>query len=88
MIYLHLLSIPLAFLIAMGKGRKYFLWSIFAVFVGVWALIPLFLLKAKPIKPIVLPAFMQNKVLDSYVRREFKNINTVEDLTKETPNNS
>jgi len=88
MSWINLISIPFMALLAFGKGRGYIFWSITAFFIGFWAFIPLSMLKVKPIKEVVLPTFLKNTVIMKYAKNDMKDINTVDDLLKETPNNS
>ena len=86
--WINLLSIPFIALLAFGKGRGYIFWSITAFFIGFWAFIPLSMLKVKPMKEIVPSENVKRVLVNSFAKRQMKGINTVEDLIKETPNNS
>ena len=88
MSWINLISIPFMALLAFGKGRGVIFWSVVSFFIGFWAFIPLSMFKVKPMKEIVLPSYMKNTVIANYSRGSMKNINTVDDLLKETPNNS
>jgi hypothetical protein len=88
MSWINLLSIPFIALLAFGKGRGYIFWSILAFFIGFWAFIPLSMLKVKPMKEIVIPGYLKNTVIANFSRSSMRGINTVDDLLKETPNNS
>lgn len=85
MSWINLLSIPLVALLAFGKGRGYIFWSITAFFIGFWAFIPLSMIKAKPMKEIVPSAKVKTMLVNRFVKRQMKDIYTVEDLLKKTP---
>ena len=88
MSWINLLSIPLVALLALGKGRSYIFWSVVAFFIGFWTFIPLSIIKAKPMKEIVPSDKVKKVIVNNFAKRQMKGINTVEDLLKETPNNS
>ena len=88
MSWINLISIPFMALLAFGKGRGYIFWSIVAFFIGFWAFIPLSMLKVKPMKEIVPSEKVKKVIVNNFAKRQMKGINTVEDLLKETPNNS
>lgn len=88
MSWINVICVPFVFLLAMGKGRGYKMWSIIALFCGLYTFIPLLLLRTKAMKEIVPSENVKKVIVNNYVKRQMKGINTVEDLIKETPNNS
>ena len=76
--YLWMLVVAL---FAIRQGRNVYVWTFIAYFTGLFALIPLALLTKKPKKPIkeLSPATM-DKLEAYFAKRQFKNINNVNDL--------
>ena len=70
---------------AYAFGRNMIGWALAAAILGAWVLIPLFMLKSKPIKEIT-PETM-DKLQGVIIKKQMKSVNTVDDLFKqlETP---
>jgi hypothetical protein len=77
----------LAGVIAFNAGRGVFRWTIAAYFFGWMVFIPLLLMPMKKEKHLARMAFINNKSEEYIVGKEFKSVETVDDLFKqlETP---
>lgn len=74
--WLHILAVILAPLMAFVAGRSVIFWSLCAIFFGIFALIPIILLPLKGPKPI--PAFIYRGVIRSDFRKWSKSIDGVD----------
>lgn len=79
--------IVLAGLTAFVTGRNVIGWTIATFFFGLFALIPLAFLSTKQDKFQQRQGFIREKTEEHLVKKEFKGVNTVDDLFKqlETP---
>ncbi len=79
--------VVLAGLTAFVSGRNVIGWAIATYFLGVFALIPLVFLSTKQDKFQERQGFIREKTEEHLVKKEFKGVNTVDDLFKqlETP---
>jgi membrane protein implicated in regulation of membrane protease activity len=77
---MKVLWIILAALAAFSTGRSVIGWAIATYFFGVFALIPLVFLSTKQDKFEERQDFVKDKVEQHLVKKEFKDVNTVDDL--------
>ena len=66
---------------ALAFGRNVIGWGIAAAFLGGWVLIPLFMLKAKPVKEITPETI--DRLQGIVIKKQMKSIDTVDDLFKQ-----
>lgn len=78
---IHFLVIVFTIFCAFAFGRNVIGWGLAAAFLGWWVLIPLFMLKAKPVKEIT-PETM-DKLQGVIIKKQMKNVDTVDDLFKQ-----
>ena len=78
---IYFLVIAFTMFCAFAFGRNVIGWGLAAAFLGWWVLIPLFMLKAKPVKEIT-PETM-DKLQGIVIKKQMKNVDTVDDLFKQ-----
>jgi hypothetical protein len=70
-------------IIAFNAGRGVFRWTLAAYFFGWMVFIPLLLMPMKKEKHLARMAFISNKSEELIVAKEFKDVDTVDDLFKQ-----
>lgn len=67
--WLNLISIPFVLFFAWAKGRGLIRWIFLAYFLGFWSVIPLLIVKTRPVKLYKIP----RPIIDLITARNFKN---------------
>jgi len=74
------LATPIIALMAIGSGRRILVWSLAGMLFGFWAVFLLAFLPRKPLRPIHLPAYLENRIKVRTIVRWAKRVNYVEDI--------
>ena len=80
MSWMNVLAVPIVALIAMGRGRRFAMWSISAFFFGFWVLIPLLLLPKRSKAEVEVPKIFIALAINHHIKKELKGIKYPSDI--------
>lgn len=79
---INLISIPFVLFLAWAKGRGVIRWMVVASLLGFWSLVPLLMVKEKPIKLYKIPQPIREFIALRGFKKKLSQIKYPEDIQK------
>ena len=81
--WMNLISIPFVLFFAWAKGRGLIRWLLIAYLLGFWSLIPLLIVKTRPVKLYKVPRSFTEFITARNFKKQLKEIRYPTDIQKE-----
>jgi len=81
--WLNLISIPFVLFFAWAKGRGLIRWLLIAYLLGFWSLIPLLIVKTRPVKLYKVPRSFTEFITARNFKKQLKEIRYPTDIQRE-----
>ena len=81
--WLNLISIPFVLFFAWAKGRGLIRWLLIAYLLGFWSLIPLLIVKTRPVKLYKIPRSFTEFITARNFKKQLKEVRYPTDIQRE-----
>ncbi len=81
--WMNLISIPFVLFFAWAKGRGLIRWFLIAYLLGFWSLIPLLIVKTRPVKLYKIPRSFTEFVTARNFKKQLKEVRYPTDIQRE-----
>ena len=81
--WMNLISIPFVLFFALAKGRGLIRWLLIAYLLGFWSLIPLLIVKTRPVKLYKIPRSFTEFITARNFKKQLKEVRYPTDIQKE-----
>ena len=81
--WMNLISIPFVLFFAWAKGRGLIRWLLIAYLLGLWAFIPLLIVKTRPVKLYKIPRSFTEFITARNFKKQLKEVRYPTDIQRE-----